>query len=113
MKAFIFSSALLALAAANTCDDCTAVVTTLAMRLVSDESIAGQQATLVGALCPTSENPAECEAGLPDFWKAIALTLWPGYYDPAAEWMCGPTCEPLRTLIWTAKAVKMVSRPQS
>ena len=46
MKAFIFSSALLALAAANTCDDCTAVVSSLAMRLVSDESIAGQQVVL-------------------------------------------------------------------
>merc|ERR1719347_1398917 len=92
MKAFIFSSALLAIAVANTCDDCTAVVTVLANGLVSDESIAEQQATLVGGLCPTSEDPAECEAGLPDLWKAFALALWPGYYDPAAEWMCGPTC---------------------
>merc|ERR1712212_1474093 len=92
MKTFIFSSALLAIAAANTCDDCTAVVNTLGIGLVSDESIADQQAILVGGLCPTSENPAECEAGLPDLWKAIALALWPGYYDPAAEWMCGPTC---------------------
>merc|ERR1712088_222440 len=74
MKAFIFSSDL------------------LAMGLVSDASIANQQAILVGGLCPTSENPAECEAGLPDLWKAIALALWPGYYDPSAEWMCGPTC---------------------
>ena len=43
MKAFIFSSALLAIAAANTCDDCTAVVNVLGMGLVSDESIADQQ----------------------------------------------------------------------
>ena len=43
MKAFIFSSALLAIAVANTCDDCTAVVNVLAMGLVSDESIAEQQ----------------------------------------------------------------------
>jgi len=92
MKAFIFSSALLAMAVANSCDDCTAVVNVLAMGLVSDASIANQQAILVGGLCPTSENPAECEAGLPDFWKAIALALWPGYYDPPAEWMCGPIC---------------------
>merc|ERR1719239_19505 len=52
MKAFIFSSALLALAAANSCDDCTAVVNVLAM----------------------------------------ALALWPVYYDPPIEWMCGPLC---------------------
>ena len=43
MKAFIFSSALLAIAVANTCDDCTAVVKVVAMGLVSDESIARQQ----------------------------------------------------------------------
>merc|ERR1719229_2107492 len=92
MKSFLVCSTLLAAVAANTCDDCTAVVTVLANGLVSDESIAQQQATLVGGLCPTSENPAECEAGLPHLWKAIALALWPGYYDPPAEWMCGPTC---------------------
>ena len=47
MKAFIFSSALLAIAAANTCDDCTAVVNVLGMGLVSDESIADQQVCAV------------------------------------------------------------------
>ena len=43
MKAFIFSSALLALAVADTCSDCTAVVSTIAARLSSEESIAVQQ----------------------------------------------------------------------
>ena len=43
MKAFIFSSALLALAVADTCSDCTAVVSTIAARLPSEESIAAQQ----------------------------------------------------------------------
>ena len=43
MKAFIFSSVLLALAAADTCSDCTAVVSTIAARLSSEESIAAQQ----------------------------------------------------------------------
>merc|ERR1712032_1514341 len=98
---------------ANSCDDCTAVVNVLAMGLVSDASIANQQAILVGGLCPTSENPAECEAGLPDFWKAIALALWPGYYDPPAEWMCGPICAAPRTLTWPATIVLLVSRPPS
>merc|ERR1712024_99049 len=23
----------------------------------------------------------------------IAAVLWPGYWDPTAEWMCGPICE--------------------
>ena len=43
MKAFVFSSALLAIVAANNCDDCTAVVNILAMGLVSDGEIAKQQ----------------------------------------------------------------------
>ena len=47
MKAFIFSSALLAVAAGNTCDDCTAVVSTLATLLVADESIMAQQVCAV------------------------------------------------------------------
>jgi len=46
---------------------------------------------LLGSLF-TAENPAECEAGLPDFWRAIALRLWPAYYNPEAEWMCADPC---------------------
>ena len=42
MKAFIISSALLALAAADTCSDCTAVVSTIAARLSTEESLAAQ-----------------------------------------------------------------------
>merc|ERR1739841_18181 len=29
---------------------------------------------------------------LPGFWAAIAAVLWPGYWDPSAEWMCAPIC---------------------
>ena len=48
MKAFIFSSALLlALASANTCDDCTAVMNTMVDGLTSDEGIAAQQVCAV------------------------------------------------------------------
>ena len=110
MKAFIFSSALLALTVANTCDDCTAVINKMVEGLTSEEGIMAQQvcaesdsgktsfkinllfdivpitlciwqAILVGGLCPTAENPAYCEAYLPDFWRAIALTVWPVYYN--------------------------------
>ena len=42
MKAFIFSSALLAVAMADTCSDCTAVVSTIAARLSTEESLAAQ-----------------------------------------------------------------------
>ena len=47
MKAFLVCSMLIVAIAANTCDDCTAVVTVLANGLVSDESIANQQVGLV------------------------------------------------------------------
>merc|ERR1712088_459158 len=92
MRALILTSTLVAIASANTCTDCTAVVNAIVEASISDESINTQQAILVGALCPGAEDPAQCEAGLPDFWKAIALRLWPAYYNPEAEWMCGPTC---------------------
>merc|ERR1711863_165930 len=92
MKAFIISSALLALAAADSCSDCTAVVSTIAARLSSAESVAAQQAILVGGLCPTAEDVAGCEANLPGFWAAIAAILWPAYWDPSADWMCAPIC---------------------
>ena len=49
MKAFLVCSTLIVAIAANTCDDCTAIVTVLANGLVSDESIANQQ---VGAHSP-------------------------------------------------------------
>ena len=52
MKSILVCSTLLAAVAANTCDDCTAVVTVLANGLVSDESIANQQ---VGLAFPPNE----------------------------------------------------------
>merc|ERR1712010_139304 len=106
MKAFIFS-AVLALAAADTCTDCTAVVNFIAARLTTEESIAAQSAVLVGGLCPTTEDPAACEAGLPGFWAAIAVILWPGYYDPNAEWMCAPICAAPEDTVMTCDDCKM------
>ena len=47
LKAFIFTSALLALATADTCSDCTAVVSTIAARLSSEESVAAQAVSYV------------------------------------------------------------------
>merc|ERR1711884_829756 len=92
MKVLLFSSVFVALAGADTCSDCTAVVNAIQARLMSEESIAAQQAILVGGLCPGTDDPAECEANLPGFWAQIAALLWPGYWDPNAEWMCAPIC---------------------
>merc|ERR1711962_327708 len=93
MKVLLFSSVVVALAAAVTCSDCTAVVNAIQARLMSEESIAAQQAILVGGLCPGTDDPAECEANLPGFWAQIAALLWPGYWDPNADWMCLHICE--------------------
>merc|ERR1719433_1719204 len=107
MKAFIFSSALLALATADSCSDCTAVVSTIAARLSSEESIAAQGAILVGGLCPSQEDPASCEQNLPEFWSMIAALLWPGYWDPTAEWMCADFCANPEDVAMTCDNCKM------
>merc|ERR1712226_90924 len=85
-------STLVTLVAADSCTDCTAVVNVIQARLTSEESVNEQIAMLVAGLCPMDEDPAFCEENLPDFWRSIAALLWPGYWNPEAEWMCGPTC---------------------
>merc|ERR1711971_1336845 len=82
MKVFVFTSALLVLASADTCTDCTAVVSTIAARLMTEESIAAQQEILVNGLCAGGPDEEECAVELPWFWAAIAAVLWPGYWDP-------------------------------
>merc|ERR1711936_261341 len=82
MKAFIFSSALLAVAMADTCTDCTAVVSTIGARLMSEESLAAQGAILVSGLCP-------------------------GVEDPTAEWMCADICAAPEDVAMTCDNCKM------
>merc|ERR1712002_1202293 len=107
MKVLLFSSVFVALAGADTCSDCTAVVNAIQARLMSEESIAAQQAILVGGLCPGTDDPAECEANLPGFWAQIAALLWPGYWDPNAEWMCAPICAAPEDTVMTCDDCKM------
>merc|ERR1711872_1135179 len=92
MKVFFFSSVLLGLAIADSCSDCTSVVNVLRARLTSEESIVQQGDILVGGICPSIEDPTDCEANLPGFWAGIATLLWPEYWNPEADWMCAPTC---------------------
>ena len=75
-----------------TCDDCTAVVNSIAAYLTSEESLAKQVDILLAEVCPQTENPDGCLDGLPDFWNSIAMLLWPGYYTADADWMCAPLC---------------------
>ena len=81
--------AISAIAAEPTYEDCVNVVSTIAGALTSEESVATQVEVLLAELCPTTEDPEGCVAGLPDFWAQIAAVLWPGYFNPTADWMCG------------------------
>merc|ERR1712117_429327 len=92
MKVLIFTSAMLALAASDSCSDCTAVVSHIAGRLSTPESLAAQGEILVGELCPGAPDPEACVSGLPGLWNQIAAILWPGYWDPTADWMCADIC---------------------
>merc|ERR1711934_174003 len=108
MKVLLFfSSVVVALAAADTCSDCTAVVNAIQARLMSEESIAAQQAILVGGLCPGTDDPAECEANLPGLWAGIAAILWPVYWDPTADWMCADICAAPEDVVMTCDNCKM------
>merc|ERR1719290_867117 len=107
MKVLLISSLLLAVATADTCSDCTAVVTTIAGRLMSEESLESQKAILVGGLCPGAEDVAQCEANLPEFWGMIAALLWPGYWDPTADWMCADICAAPEDTTMTCDDCKM------
>jgi len=69
-----------------------AVVNHLEEFLVSRPGLDLQTTILVAGLCPLANDPEACPEALPPFWKMIADLLWPSYYDPNAEWMCGPTC---------------------
>merc|ERR1712004_830909 len=92
MKVLIITSAMLALAASDSCSDCTAVASYIAGALTTPESLAAQGEILAGELCPGSPDPDACVAGLPGLWTQIAAVLWPGYWDPTAEWMCAGMC---------------------
>merc|ERR1712168_1444234 len=90
MKVLLALSALLGLAAATTkCEDCTNIVNAIRDHLTSEESMNGQIELLLAEVCPGTEDPDNCVARLPEFWMAIGAMLWPGYYEPTAEWMCG------------------------
>ena len=92
MKLFVFLFALVSLSSATfiaTCEECTTIVDTIATFLTGQASIDTQIEVLLAEVCPQAENPDECLEQLPAFWTKIALVLWPGYYSPADEWMCG------------------------
>merc|ERR1712212_164760 len=64
----------------------------IAAYLTSEESVGKQVDILLADVCPQVENADECVEGLPDFWAQIAQVMWPGYYNPEADWMCAFLC---------------------
>merc|ERR1711942_474982 len=95
MKLFIACLAAFTISATSakwTCEDCTAVVNSMAAYLTSEESVGKQVDILLADVCPQVENPEGCVEALPDFWAQIAQVLWPGYYNAEADWMCAYLC---------------------
>jgi hypothetical protein len=91
MKFLLALSALLAFASAadpEGCEDCKAVVMTLSAYLTSQESVNNQVDLLLAEVCPQAQSPDDCVEKLPAFWGRVAMVMWPGYYNPEAEWMC-------------------------
>ena len=92
MKLLVVLFALLGFSSATfiaNCEECTTIVDTIANYLSGQDSIDRQVGILVAEVCPQSENPDECVENLPEFWGRVAMVLWPGYFAPAEEWMCG------------------------
>jgi hypothetical protein len=89
LEVISLSSAQPAAPAKPTCEDCHSLVSAISAFSTSQEGIARQVDVLLSKVCPKSSNPEECLEGLPAFWTEIAQGLWPEYYNPEAEWMCG------------------------
>ena len=88
MKFLIVLQAYLTLASATsdaTCEDCQAVVTTLSSYLTTQESIDRQVKILLAEVFIIDPD---CLEQLPGFWHKVAMVLWPGNFNPEAEWMC-------------------------
>merc|ERR1739838_59108 len=115
MKTFIVLAAFLALASSGwTCDECQAVVKALANDLTSEESVQDQVNLLLAEVCPVAEDVDQCVEQLPEFWTKIAMTLWPLYYNPDQDFMCGvwTICETSTTTSTTGPSTRTVTCEQ-
>merc|ERR1711915_32461 len=75
-------------------EDCVALISTISNYLTTPEIMDYQVQFLVSQLCPMTENPDECVEDLSQFWPRVAKVMWPGYYSPNEEWMCGDNSAP-------------------
>ena len=72
-----------------TCEDCNALVSAISGYLTSKPGLDRQVEVLLSKACPKMSSPDECREHIPKVWPKLAGQLWPGYYNPSAEWMCG------------------------
>ena len=77
-QAFAVLFACLSVAAANwSCEECDRAKEELTNILTSEAGMEIQMNHILSDYCPNSADAANCEAFVPDFWKAIAMQLWP------------------------------------
>ena len=77
-QAFAVLFACLSVAAANwSCEECDRAKEELTNILTSEAGMEIQVNHILSDYCPNSADAANCEAFVPDFWKAIAMQLWP------------------------------------
>merc|ERR1711915_967450 len=78
MKAFAVLFACLSIAAGNwSCEECDRAKEELTNILTSEGGLEIQVNHILSDYCANSADAANCEAFVPDFWKAIAMQLWP------------------------------------
>merc|ERR1712198_26404 len=70
-----------------TCDDCLVFSGNMQTHLMSAESVGEQTELLIGSLCPTSPDPAQCEEGFKYFWSQVAAAMYPVFLEPGS--ICG------------------------
>merc|ERR1711913_98066 len=95
MKIFFALTALLTISTTSakwTCEDCTAVVNSMASYLTSEESVGKQIDILLADVCPQVEAADECVEALPDFWAQIAQAI----VDALSGDFCAASEEPER-----------------
>ena len=93
MKIIFALTVLVAVSSAEwTCNDCNAVVTAMSNYLSSEDSLRRQVDILLAEVCPQVEQTEACVEGISNFWISISAVLWPGYFNPEADWMCAQLC---------------------
>merc|ERR1712013_41963 len=75
MKLIVALSAVLALVSGDQCEDCTAVVTTLATYLTTEESISRQTDILLAEVCPGAGLPWCCGQDTMTPWVSGCVQL--------------------------------------